>query len=339
MPGNAALVDGHGRRIDYLRISVTDRCDLRCTYCLPAHFKDFDAPAHWLTHDEMTRLVGLFTAMGVRKLRLTGGEPLTRGGLATLAGALAALPGVHDLSLSTNGTRLARHAADLRAAGVKRLNVSLDTLDAAAYARITGRDCLDDVLRGLHAARSAGFAPIKLNAVVQAGTPENDLDRLLAYSRAHGYILRLIEPMPVGSTGRRTMGVDLSVLGPRLADRHGLLPVLAGPGAAPSPYRGGAGTPARGVSRPRSRHLCGAGPARYWGDAGSPALGVITPMSQHFCDACNRVRLGADGTLYPCLGEHASVPLGALLRQGASDTRLAHAIVGAIAAKPERHDF
>lgn len=312
MPGNAALVDGHGRRIDYLRISVTDRCDLRCTYCLPAHFKDFDAPVHWLTHDEMTRLVGLFTAMGVRKLRLTGGEPLTRGGLATLAGALAALPGVQDLSLSTNGTRLARHAADLRAAGVKRLNVSLDTLDAAAYARITGRDCLDDVLRGLHAARSAGFAPIKLNAVVQAGTPENDLDRLLAYSRAHGYILRLIEPMPVGSTGRRTMGVDLSALGPRLADRHGLLPVLAGRGA---------------------------GPARYWGDAGSPALGVITPMSQHFCDACNRVRLGADGTLYPCLGEHASVPLGALLRQGASDTQLAHAIVGAIAAKPERHDF
>ncbi|MBO9354307.1 GTP 3',8-cyclase MoaA [Bordetella petrii] len=313
MPGPACLVDGYGRRIDYLRISVTDRCDLRCTYCLPADFKDFEPPAHWLDHAEMARLAGLFVGLGVRRLRLTGGEPLTRGGLPGLARTLAALPGLQDLSLSTNGTRLHRHAAELRAAGVARLNVSLDTLDAAAYARITGRDCLADVLRGLDAARAAGFTPIKLNAVVQAGTPESSLDALLAYARRLGFILRLIEPMPVGSAGRRTAGTDLTELGRRLAERHGLMPAVAGSGA---------------------------GPARYWGSGdGHPVLGVITPMSQHFCAACNRVRLGADGTLYLCLGQQDSVPLGALLRQGASDARLVQAIVAAIAAKPERHDF
>jgi cyclic pyranopterin phosphate synthase len=313
MPGATSLTDGHGRRIDYLRVSVTDRCDLRCTYCLPAGFKDFDAPAHWLTHAEMARLVGVFVGLGVRKLRLTGGEPLTRGGLPSLVRAVAGLPGLQDLSLSTNGTRLARHAAELRAAGVSRLNVSLDTLNAGAYARITGRDCLDDVLSGLDAARAAGFAPIKLNAVVQAGTPEADLERLLAYACRQGYVLRLIEPMPVGDTGRRSAGVDLSALGRRLAGRHGLMPAVAG---------------------------LGAGPARYWSNAeGQLVLGVITPMSQHFCAACNRVRLGADGTLYLCLGQRDSVPLGARLRQGASDAELAQAIRAAIAVKPERHDF
>ncbi|MBO1114457.1 GTP 3',8-cyclase MoaA [Bordetella petrii] len=313
MSGATSLVDGHGRRIDYLRVSVTDRCDLRCTYCLPADFKDFDAPAHWLSHAEMARLAGVFVGLGVRKLRLTGGEPLTRGGLPALVRGVAALPGLQDLSLSTNGTRLARHAAALRAAGVARLNVSLDTLDAGAYARITGRDCLDDVLRGLDAARAAGFSPIKLNAVVQAHTPEPDLDRLLAYACRQGFILRLIEPMPVGDTGRRGAGADLSVLGSQLAVRHGLMPALAGSGA---------------------------GPARYWSNTdGCLVLGVITPMSQHFCAACNRVRLGADGTLYLCLGQRDSVPLGAQMRQGASDAQLALAIRAAIAAKPERHDF
>lgn len=311
----STLVDGYGRRIDYLRVSVTDRCDLRCTYCLPADFKDFDAPAHWLSHAEMARLAGVFVRLGVRKLRLTGGEPLTRGGLTGLAHDLAALPGLLDLSLSTNGTRLARHAAGLRAAGVARLNVSLDTLDAGAYARITGRDRLADVLHGLDAARVAGFSPIKLNAVVQAGTPEADLDQLLAYARQQHFVLRLIEPMPVGDTGRRTAGTNLTQLGMRLAARHGLVPSVTGVGT-------------------------GAGPARYWSADGHHAtLGVITPMSQHFCAACNRVRLGADGTLHLCLGQQDSVPLGIQLRQGASDAELAQAIVTAIAIKPERHDF
>lgn len=315
-PGVAApqgLIDGHGRRIDYLRVSVTDRCDLRCGYCMPKGFKGFETPANGLRHDEMTRLVGLFAGLGVSKVRLTGGEPLLRRGVADLAGAIAALPGIADLSVSTNGTQLARHAQALRAAGVSRLNISLDTLDAAEFFRITGRDCLSAVLSGLQAASRAGFTPIKLNSVVHAATPEADVRRLLAYALAQGFVLRLIEPMPVGDSGRRYAHADLGALGARLAADHGLVPALAGQGV---------------------------GPARYWtAGAGAPALGVITPMSRHFCATCNRVRLGVDGTLHLCLGQEDQVPLGRLLRDGASDDALRQAIRAGIAAKPERHDF
>lgn len=312
-PSAPPLQDGYGRRIDYLRVSVTDRCDLRCSYCLPKDFKGFETPANWLDHAEMQRLVGLFAGLGVRKVRLTGGEPLLRRGLAGLAGAIAAMPGLADLSVSTNGTRLARHAQALRAAGVTRLNVSLDTLDAAAFGRITGRDCLASVLEGLDAARRAGFAPIKLNSVVHAATPEAEVRRLLDYALAQGFVLRLIEPMPMGECGRGFSHTDLNAMGARLARDAGLVPALA---------------PA------------GGGPARYWGTGdGAPALGVITPMSRHFCASCNRVRLGVDGTLYLCLGQEDQVPLGRLLREGASDADLVRAIRAGIAAKPERHEF
>ena len=312
-PAAGPLKDGFGRRIDYLRVSVTDRCDLRCAYCLPKDFKGFETPANWLTHAEMTRLVGLFVGLGVSKVRLTGGEPLLRRGIAPLAGAIAAMPGLADLSVSTNGTQLARHAQSLRAAGVDRLNVSLDTLDAAAFGRITGRDCLSSVLAGLDAARRAGFAPIKLNSVVHAATPEAEVRRLLDYAVAQGFVLRLIEPMPMGECGRGHTHVDLNAMGARLAAEAGLLPALAGQGA---------------------------GPARYWTTGrGTPVLGVITPMSRHFCASCNRVRLGVDGTLYLCLGQEDQVPLGRLLREGASDAELIGAILAGIAAKPERHEF
>lgn len=309
----APLVDAFGRHIDYLRVSVTDRCDLRCTYCLPKGFKDYDEPAHWLSHAEMQRLVALFVRQGVRKLRLTGGEPLLRRGVVDLAAGLSGLPGLRDLSLSTNATQLARHALALRRAGVRRLNISLDSLDAGCFARITGRDCLAQVLDGVMAAREAGFAPIKLNTVVQAGVNDHEIARLIEFSLQHGFILRLIEPMPVGDTGRRACGADLTRLGQRLAAQYGLIPELQNPGA---------------------------GPARYWISVdGRMSLGVITPMSQHFCAACNRVRLGADGTLYLCLGQDDQVPLGTLLRQGASDADLVAALRAGIAAKPERHEF
>lgn len=312
-PVTPSLIDPFGRRIDYLRVSVTDRCDLRCTYCLPKGFKGFEEPANWLTHAEMARLIGLFVGLGVTRVRLTGGEPLLRRGLPTLVEQIARLPGLDDLSLSTNGTQLAAQAAALKAAGVRRLNISLDTLDPGCFARITGRDCLEDVLDGLQAARAAGFAPIKLNMVVQAGVNEADVERMVAFALAHGYILRLIEAMPVGSTGQATATVDVTRLGQRLAQRFGLLPQIAG---------------------------YGGGPARYWTSAdGRMNLGVITPMSQHFCAACNRVRLGVDGTLYLCLGQNDQVALGQLLRQGLSDAALIDAIREAIARKPERHEF
>ncbi|WP_235333983.1 GTP 3',8-cyclase MoaA [Aquabacterium sp. NJ1] len=310
---SSRLIDSFQRRIDYLRVSVTDRCDLRCTYCMPKGFKGFEEPDHWLRHDEMTRLVGLFVAQGVSKVRLTGGEPLLRRGVADLARGLTALSGLQDLSVSSNGTQLARHARPLREAGVQRLNISLDSLDRDCFARITGRDCLADVLDGLKEARAAGFDPIKLNMVVQADVNLDEVRRMVAFAIEQGFVLRLIEPMPVGDTGRASKGVDLSCLGEDLAREHGLLPQVLGQGA---------------------------GPARYWRTPdGGMSLGVITPMSRHFCASCNRVRLGVDGTLYLCLGQNDQVPLGQMLRAGASDAELTQAILAGIAAKPERHEF
>lgn len=307
------LIDPYQRRIDYLRVSVTDRCDLRCTYCLPKGFKGFEEPANWLTHAEMSRLIGLFVQLGVRKVRLTGGEPLLRRGVASLAASIAALPGLQDLSLSSNGTQLAQHAQALKAAGVQRLNISLDTLDENCFQRITGRDCLADVLYGLEAAKAAGFAPIKLNMVVQPGVNTAEVERMVGFAIEHGFILRLIEPMPIGDTGRQAGKVDVSVLGVQLAEQFALVPEIKG---------------------------LGAGPARYWTTAdGAMSLGVITPMSQHFCAACNRVRLGVDGTLYLCLGQEDKLALGAYLRAGASDADLQRLIVNAITRKPERHEF
>ena len=322
-PAPRALTDGYGRRIDYLRVSVTDRCDLRCTYCMPKDFKGFETPANWLSHAEMARVISLFVGLGVSKVRLTGGEPLLRRGLPELAGAIATMPGVTDLAVSTNGTQLARHAGALRAAGVTRLNISLDTLDADAFNQITGRDCLADVLAGLAAARDAGFAPIKLNSVVHAATPRAQVRRLLDYAIAQGFVLRLIEPMPLGSCGQSMRHTDLNALGAVLAAEAGLVPAMPGSASASA-----------------ARSTPGSGPARYWtAGQGAPVLGVITPMSRHFCAACNRVRLGVDGTLYLCLGQEDQVPLGRMLRAGASDAALTQAIQAGIAAKPERHDF
>ena len=307
------LLDPHGRVIDYLRVSVTDRCDLRCTYCLPEAFKGFEEPGNWLSHEEMSRLVGLFVGLGVSKVRLTGGEPLTRRALPELATRLSALPGLRDLSLSTNGTRLRKLAPALRSAGVQRLNISLDSLDAHCVARITGRDCLSDVLDGIAAAREVGFSPIKLNMVVQRGVNDHDIEAMMGFAREHGLVLRLIEPMPVGDTGRATPGCDLTRYTDELARRMQLVPQVLGRGA---------------------------GPARYWQDPVSGmSFGVITPMSQHFCETCNRVRLGVDGTLYLCLGQEDQVPLGQLLRAGADDEALRAAILAGISAKPARHEF
>lgn len=312
---HSALTDGFGRRISYVRVSVTDRCDLRCVYCMPKDFKGFEEPAHWMSHAEMARIIGLFVQLGVSKIRLTGGEPLMRRNVDELAARITALAGVRDLSLSTNATTLKRHAARLKAAGVKRLNVSLDSLNPARFAQITGRDCLADVLDGLQEARRLGFAPIKLNCVVNNEVPEAEIHQLLRYALDNGFILRLIENMPIGSTGQQFLHANLTRMGAKLAAQYKLVPAL---------------------------EASDGGPARYWtqGHPGKhPVLGVITPMSQHFCETCNRVRLTVDGTLHLCLGQDDSVPLGRMLRQGASDAQLLDAIKAGIAAKPERHEF
>lgn len=308
-----SLTDPFGRRIDYLRVSVTDRCDLRCGYCLPKGFKGFEEPEHWLTFEEIGRVVGAFMALGVRRLRLTGGEPLVRRDLPQLAERLSALPGLEDLSLSSNCTQMAALAAPLARAGVQRLNVSLDSLRPEVFREITGGD-LDRVLRGIAAAQAAGLSPIRVNTVVMRGVNDDEIEDILDYCAARGFTLRLIETMPMGATGQAAVSAfgDLGPIKRRLEQRFDLIPDL----------------------------LPGGGPARYFRVAGTETrIGFITPLSQHFCATCNRVRLTVDGTLYLCLGQDNSYPLRELLRAGIDDAELIAHLRHAIALKPERHEF
>ena len=215
------LSDRFDRSIDYLRLSVTDRCDLRCTYCLPKGFKGFEEPEHWLTFDEIERLLGVFARLGTSRIRLTGGEPLLRRNLPELAGRIARLPGIRDLSLSTNATRLNRHAAALKEAGVSRINVSLDSLDRECMEKITGRDSLPQILEGIMAGKAAGFDPVKINMVAMRGVNESEIDAMVAFCIEQGFILRLIEAMPMGATGRNTDFLDLGPIQARLREKFG----------------------------------------------------------------------------------------------------------------------
>jgi len=310
---DARLTDRFGRHIEYLRVSVTDRCDLRCQYCLPDGFRGFEVPDHWLSFDEITRVVAAFARCGVKRIRLTGGEPLARKDLPALAARLGDVAGVEDLSLSTNATRLARHAEALRQAGVSRLNVSLDSLQSERFAAIT-RGKLSKVLSGLMAAKAAGFRPIKINMVLMAGVNDDEVEDMVEFCIEHDFTLRFIETMPVGETGRDASHhyVDLQQVRQRLERRFTLLP-----GVMP-----------------------GGGPARYVRVAGTRLrIGFITPLSQHFCATCNRVRLTVDGTLLLCLGQDDSLALRPLLRAGIGERELEQAITDAIALKPERHEF
>jgi cyclic pyranopterin phosphate synthase len=305
------LVDRFGRTIEYLRLSVTDRCDLRCAYCMPEGFKDFEEPAHWLNFDELERLLGLFASLGMKRVRLTGGEPLLRRNLVDLCGRIAALPGIDDLSLSSNATQLAKMAGDLKHAGVTRLNISLDSLRPEGVEKINGRPVLDKVLAGLEAARLAGFAPIKINMVVMQENA-GEIDAMVAFCMERGFVLRLIELMPMGDTARRMGYVDLQPVIAGLRQRFGLVDTL---------MRGG-------------------GPARYLGTPdGHFTVGFITPISQHFCASCNRVRLTVDGILHLCLGQEERMDFRTLMRGGASDADLIDTIHRAIDLKPERHEF
>ena len=307
------LVDRFSRRIDYVRVSVTDQCDLRCSYCLPKGFKDFEVPEHWLTQEELVRVVRAFAALGVQRIRLTGGEPLLRKDLVPLVQQLTTIDGIEDLSLSTNGVRLARVAEQLATAGVSRINVSLDSLDAATYKQLT-QGKLDKVLAGLAAAKKAGLAPIKVNMVLMAGVNDHEVEAMVAFCAEQGYTLRMIETMPMGQPGQEASQryVDLQEIKARLAKRFDLIPTM----------------------------LPGGGPARYWQVAETQtSIGFITPISQHFCETCNRVRLAVDGRLHMCLGQDHSYDLRAVLRQGVSDQELQAHILQAIELKPERHEF
>jgi len=307
------LIDPFGRRVEYVRLSVTDKCNLRCFYCLPEGFRDFEEPDNWLRFDEIERIIAAFAGLGVNRVRLTGGEPLVRKDLPRLAARLAALPGVDDLSLSTNATLLQRHAGELREAGIRRINVSLDSLRPGRFRQITGGS-LASVMAGLMAAKAAGLAPIKINMLALRDINDDEFEDMVAFCAEHDFTLRFIETMPVGSTGRSASAhyLDLQTVRQRLERRFELLP-----GVMP-----------------------GGGPARYLQLRGSELrIGFITPISQHFCATCNRVRLAVDGTLYLCLGQDHCYPLRPLLRRGISDAGLRDAIVEALALKPERHEF
>ncbi len=311
---NSSLSDAFGRSIDYIRLSVTDRCDLRCFYCMPEGFKDFETPEQWLSFDEIERVIAAFGRLGVRRVRITGGEPLVRRGVSELTARLGQLPGIDDLSLSTNAVQLARHAAALRHGGVQRLNVSLDTLNAEKFARITGGGKLQKVIDGLMAAKQVGLTPIKINMVAMKGVNDDEFEAMLEFCMEHGFTLRFIETMPMGSTGKAALGQYLSLqeVKGRLMQRYDLVDAV----------------------------MDGGGPARYMKPAGTNIkIGFITPMSQHFCDTCNRVRLSVDGTLYMCLGQEHNYPLRELLRNGISDDELEQHILKAINLKPERHEF
>jgi GTP 3',8-cyclase len=305
------LIDRFGRRIEYLRFSVTDRCDLRCAYCIPEGFKDFEEPEHWLTFDEIERLMGLFASLGMKRIRLTGGEPLLRRNIVSLVERIAGLPGIEDISLSTNATQLAGMADDLKRAGVSRLNVSLDSLRPESVAKINGRPVLDKILAGLEAGRTAGFSPIKVNMVVMRENAD-EVDDIVAWCMRRGFVLRLIELMPMGDTARKMGYVDLQPIKARLQQRFGLIDTV----------------------------MTGGGPARYLGTSdGNFTVGFITPISQHFCATCNRVRMTVDGVLHLCLGQEDRVDFREMMRAGANDTEIREAIRCAIDLKPERHEF
>ncbi len=310
---NTTLIDPFGRRIEYLRLSVTDKCNLRCFYCMPKGFSGFEQPENWLTFDEIERVIKAFTELGVARVRLTGGEPLVRKNIDLLSRRLTALPGLDDLSLSTNATLLDRQAGALKQAGVSRINVSLDSLKPEVFKNITGGE-LQPVLDGLMAAKKAGLSPIKINMVAMKGINEDEFEDMVKFCLQHDFTLRFIETMPMGATGNEATDhyLDLQLVKKRLAKSFDLIP-----GVMP-----------------------GGGPARYMQIKNTDLrIGFITPISQHFCETCNRVRLSVDGTLYLCLGQDDKVELRPLLRQGISDDALKNILIDAIGLKPEKHEF
>ncbi len=306
-------MDPFGRKIDYLRLSVTDRCNERCLYCMPEGYKGWAQRADHLTADEIVRVVEAACALGFRKFRLTGGEPLVRPDLVAIATRLWELPGVQTLGLSTNGTRLAPVAGALKAAGVRSVNISLDALDPALYRRITGGD-VAQALAGVEAAREAGVEVVKLNCVLLRGVNEGELWPLVEFGAARGMPVRFIELMPLSNAEVLTEANFLSTAAAmRILERHTTL-------------------------HPEPGLQLGHGPARYYraGQSGARVgfIGAVT--TPHFCETCNKLRLTADGKLRPCLGQHGEIDLLAPLRAGADVGELLQA---AIANKPENHLF
>jgi len=309
-------MDSYGRIIDYLRISVTDRCNERCVYCMPEGFRGWQKRSDILQAGEIIRIARVAAGLGFRKFRLTGGEPLVRDDLVEIVRGIHELPGVSCIGLSTNGTRLAQAAQNLRAAGLRTVNISLDALNPALYHRITGGH-VETVLDGLQAAQAAGFERIKLNCVLMRGVNEGEIWPLIRFAAQRDLPLRLIELMPLSRTDVLNEENFLSVAEVMEMLRRD------------------------DVLEPQPNLRIGHGPARYYRLKNTGALvGFIGALTvPHFCETCNRMRLTSDGKIRPCLGNHEELDLRALLRSGASDGELAGALQEALRQKPPEHQF
>ena len=312
---NSQLVDPFGRHITYLRLSVTDRCDFRCTYCMSEDMV-FASREQILSLEELYAVADAFIGLGVKRIRITGGEPLVRKGLVGLLGKLGARSELEDLAITSNGSQLYEMAGELRAAGVKRLNISLDSLQRERFAAFTRRDKLEQVLAGIEVARQAGFCKIKLNTVVQKGRNDDEVLDLVEFAVARGLDISFIEEMPLGaiSSHRREQTFCSSdEVRQRIEQRYALV---------------------------RSSKRSG-GPSRYWQVPGSDTqVGFISPHSHNFCGDCNRVRVTAEGKLVLCLGHDNALDLKNLMRAHPGDRQhLRDALLDALQLKPERHRF
>jgi GTP 3',8-cyclase len=312
---NAVMQDGFGRQIDYLRMSVTDRCDFRCVYCMGKNMT-FLPRQQVLTLEELQRLATLFVGLGIRKIRLTGGEPLIRPGIVGLCRNIAALPGLRELVMTSNGSQLGRLARPLVDAGVKRMNISLDSLDGQKFRAITRNGDLDQVLNGIEAARDAGFERIKLNCVVMKGRNFDEVPTLVQYAIDQRIDISFIEEMPLGDVGRSRGESFCSSDEVRtlIASQHRLLDSTENSG----------------------------GPARYVRLERHPEtrIGFISPNSHNFCGSCNRLRMTVEGKLLLCLGQDDALDLRGLLRRYPLDDQpVINAVQKALRGKPLRHDF
>jgi len=309
------LVDAFQRRISYLRLSVTDRCDLRCVYCM-AEEMQFLPRAQVLTLEELARIARVFVSLGVQKIRLTGGEPLVRQNLSWLVKEIAAMPGLRELAMTSNGMRLAAVADELKTAGLQRLNISIDSLHADRFREITRVGDLDAVLKGLQAAQAADFQRIKINSVILRGRNDDEVVDLVDFAREQRCDISFIEEMPLGviqEHDREAAFVSSDELRARIEEKFTLVPSTESTG----------------------------GPSRYYRFADSDSrVGFISPHSHNFCASCNRVRVTVEGRLLLCLGNEDSLDLRHLMReQGADDAALREAIIAAMQLKPEKHHF
>ncbi|HQN65134.1 MAG TPA: GTP 3',8-cyclase MoaA [Methylophilus sp.] len=311
---HSGLVDGFGRKVDYIRLSITDRCDYRCIYCMPKDAQ-FLPRNEVLSLEEYYRLAKIFVSLGVKKVRVTGGEPLVRKNALWLFSAIGDLPGLNELVITTNGSQLEHQAYGLKQAGVRRINVSLDSLDSIRFRNITRIGDLDKVLRGIDAAKAAGFDNIKLNTLLMRGINDDEATSLVAYAIGQRIDISFIEEMPIGQIhhSRDSTYVSNEETLKLLKAHYGLISSVESTG----------------------------GPARYWRVPNTHTkIGFISPNSHNFCESCNRVRITCKGELYLCLGQESKINLAPLLREFPNDDEpLKNAILWSIQAKPKGHDF